>query len=67
MVQNRLKKLCTTRTAKGVLKMRARYQHVSIHEDLIKMVDEYITKSKKGYRSRAELISEAIRRLIREK
>ncbi len=46
---------------------RARYQHISLHEDLIKLVDEYIRKSKKGYKSRAELISEAIRRLIDHK
>jgi len=46
---------------------RARYKHISLHEDLIKLVDAYIQKSKRGYKSRAELISEAIRRLIDDK
>lgn len=41
--------------------MRARYVNVSLEEDLIKLVDEYMEKSKAGYRSRAELISESIR------
>jgi len=41
--------------------MRVRYVNISITEDLAKKVDEYIKKSKEGHRSRAELISEAIR------
>jgi len=41
--------------------MRARYVNISIHEDLAKKIDEFIEKSKEGYRSRAELISEAVR------
>lgn len=44
--------------------MRAKYVNVSIHEDLAKKVDEYIKKSRLGYRSRAEVISEAIRKLL---
>lgn len=44
--------------------MRARYVNVSIHEDLAKKIDEYIEKSKLGYRSRAEVVSEAIRILL---
>ncbi len=44
--------------------MRARYVNVSIHEDLAKKIDEYIEKSKLGYRSRAEVVSEALRRLF---
>ncbi len=44
--------------------MRARYQNISLHEDIIKIIDEYIKKSKKGYRSRAELVSDVIRRLV---
>jgi len=47
--------------------MRARYVNVSIHEDLAKMVDEYIKNSKLGFRSRAEVVSEALRRLFGEK
>jgi metal-responsive CopG/Arc/MetJ family transcriptional regulator len=38
-----------------------RYVNISITEELAKKIDEYIQKSKKGYRSRDELISEAIR------
>jgi len=41
--------------------MRARYVNVSIHEDLAKEIDKHLEKSKEGYRSRAELISEAVR------
>lgn len=44
--------------------MRAKYVNVSIPEELAKKIDEYIKKSKLGYRSRAELVGEAIRRLI---
>ncbi len=47
--------------------MRARYVNVSIHEDLAKKIDEYIENSKLGYRSRAEVVSEALRRLFGEK
>ncbi|MDO8528362.1 MAG: ribbon-helix-helix domain-containing protein [Nanoarchaeota archaeon] len=41
--------------------MRVRYVNISITEDLAKMIDKYMEKSKEGYRSRAEFISEAIR------
>ncbi len=44
--------------------MRARYVNVSIPEELAKKIDEYIEKSKMGFRSRAEFVSEAVRRLI---
>ena len=44
--------------------MRARYVNVSIHEDLAKKVDKYIEESKLGFRSRAEVVSEALRRLF---
>lgn len=47
--------------------MRAKYVNISIHEDLAKKIDEYIKKSKLGYRSRAEVVSEALRNLFREK
>jgi metal-responsive CopG/Arc/MetJ family transcriptional regulator len=42
-------------------KMRVRYVNISITEDLAKKIDEFMKKSKQGYRSRAEFISEAIR------
>jgi metal-responsive CopG/Arc/MetJ family transcriptional regulator len=42
-------------------KMRVKYANISITEDLVKIIDEYLEKSKEGYRSRAEFISEAIR------
>jgi metal-responsive CopG/Arc/MetJ family transcriptional regulator len=44
--------------------MRARYVNVSIHEDLAKKIDEFIKKSKLGYRSRAEVVSESIRKML---
>ncbi len=47
--------------------VRARYVNVSIHEDLAKKIDEYIKNSKLGFRSRAEVVSEAIRRLFGKK
>ena len=46
---------------------RARYVNVSIHEDLAKKIDEYIKNSKLGFRSRAEVVSEALRKLFGEK
>ena len=45
-------------------KMRAKYQNISLHEDLIKKIDEFIKNSKLGYRSRAELVSEAVRKFV---
>ena len=39
--------------------MRIKYVNISITEELAKKIDEYIKQSKEGYRSRAELISEA--------
>ena len=47
--------------------MRARYVNVSIHEDLAKKIDEYIKKSKLGFRSRAEVVSDALREKIEKK
>ena len=44
--------------------MRAKYINISVHEDLAKKIDEYIKNSKKGYRSRAEVVSDAVRRLL---
>lgn len=44
--------------------MRAKYVNVSIHQDLADRIDEFIKKSKKGYRSRAEVVSDAVRRMI---
>ena len=34
--------------------MRARYVNISIHEDLAKKIDDYIKKSKLGFRSCAK-------------
>lgn len=44
--------------------MRARYVNISIPEELAKKIDDFIKKSKMGYRSRAEVVIEALRRLI---
>ncbi len=41
--------------------MRVRYVNISITEELANQIDTYMKKAKEGYRSRAELISEAIR------
>lgn len=46
--------------------MRSKYHNVSLHEDLIKKIDELIKKGKLGYRSRAEVVSEAVRKLLKE-
>lgn len=47
--------------------MRAKYINVSVHENLAKEIDRYIKNSKLGYRSRAEVVSDAVRRLINKK
>lgn len=44
--------------------MRKNYVNVSIPSELVYLVDKTWKKSKKGYRSRAELIIEAIREKI---
>ena len=41
--------------------MRVRYVNISITEELANQIDAYMKKAKEGYRSRAELISEAVR------
>ena len=46
--------------------MRAKYVNVSIHEDLARKIDDYIKKSKLGFRSRAEVVSEALRELLKD-
>lgn len=48
-------------------KMRAKYVNVSIPEELAKEIDKFIEKSKYGYRSRAEVVIEAVRRLLGKK
>lgn len=47
--------------------MRSRYVNVSIPEELAKQIDDYMKKSKLGYRSRAEVVIEAVRKLMGEK
>lgn len=47
--------------------MRARYVNVSIPEELAKKIDEFMVKAKSGYRSRAEVVIEALRRLMDNK
>ena len=47
--------------------MRARYVNVSIPEELAAKVDDFMAKSKSGYRSRAEVVIEALRRLMDDK
>ncbi|MFH1333160.1 MAG: ribbon-helix-helix domain-containing protein [archaeon] len=44
---------------------RAKYVNISIHEDLAKQIDQYIKNSKLGYRSRAEVVAEALRRILK--
>ncbi|MBS3162740.1 CopG family transcriptional regulator [Candidatus Woesearchaeota archaeon] len=48
--------------------MRKNYANVSIPSELIELIEKTWKKSKKGYRSRAEFVIEAIREKIdREK
>lgn len=47
--------------------MRAKYVNISIHKDLADKIDEYIENSKLGFRSRAEVVSESVRKMIRKK
>lgn len=47
--------------------MRARYVNVSVPEELANEIDEFMKKSKMGYRSRAEVVTEAVRRLLDKK
>ena len=44
--------------------MRKNYVNVSIPSELVYLIDQVWKKSKKGYRSRAELIMEAIREKV---
>ena len=44
--------------------MRAKYVNVSIPEELAKKIDEFIKKSKLGFRSRAEFLVEAARKVL---
>ncbi|MBT4174858.1 hypothetical protein HOE07_04230 [archaeon] len=47
--------------------MRAKYVNISVHEDIAKKIDKYMKNSKLGFRSRAEVVSHAVRVLIGEK
>lgn len=47
--------------------MRARYVNVSVPEELAKEIDKFMESSKYGYRSRAEVVVEAVRRLLDKK
>ena len=42
------------------------YVNVSLPEDIIKIVDRIIEKGKAGYKSRPEVINDAVRRLAEE-
>lgn len=44
--------------------MRNNYVNVSVPSDLVNLIDKIWKNSKKGYRSRAEFIIEAIREKI---
>lgn len=44
--------------------MRAKYVNISIPEELAKEIDIYIKKTKRGYRSRAEFLSDCVRRTL---
>ncbi len=46
--------------------MRKNYVNVSIPSELVYLIDKTWKKSKKGYRSRAEFILEAIRKKVDE-
>jgi len=42
------------------------YAQISLPIDLIKKIDELIKSGRGGYRSRAEFVKDAVRRLLRE-
>jgi len=44
--------------------MRKNYVNISIPSELVNLIDKTWQKSKKGYRSRAEFVIEAIREKI---
>lgn len=45
--------------------MRSRYVNVSIPEELANEIDKFMKESKLGHRSRAEVVTEAIRLYIK--
>lgn len=47
--------------------MRAKYVNISIHEELAKKIDNYMKDSKLGFRSRAEVVSFALRAIFKDK
>ncbi len=47
--------------------MRSKYVNISIHEDLAKKIDNFINNSELGFRSRAEVVSHAVRLLFHKK
>ena len=48
-------------------KMRAKYVNISVHEDLADEIDKFMKSSKMGFRSRAEVVSHAVRVLLEKK
>jgi metal-responsive CopG/Arc/MetJ family transcriptional regulator len=46
---------------------RSKYSNISIHEDLIKKIDDFMENSKEGFTSRAEVISYALRVALKVK
>lgn len=51
---------------RGVCMVRKGYTNVSIPNSLIKEIDVLVKKQTLGYTSRAELIKEAIRKLLKD-
>ncbi len=43
---------------------RSKFFNVSLNEELKVLIDNYIKTKKRGYKSRAELVSDSVRRLI---
>ncbi len=46
--------------------MRKKYTNIAIPEELAKYIDDYVKKSKLGFRSRAEFAIEAIRQKLKK-
>ncbi len=44
--------------------MKTKYHNVSLHEDLIKQIDNHIKNSKLSFRSRAEFLTYAVRKIF---
>jgi len=57
---------CVKALKKKKGKGRGKYAYIAIPEDLAKIIDAIVENAKYGYRSRAEFVTDAIRRRLEE-